>query len=64
MWRGLGYELALFVFNTGQRSPTLNLPMGWIYLAPTIGFVLLALRYLLSFLGVIDRFSAQQGDES
>ena len=59
----LGYELALFVFNTGQRSPTLNIPMGWIYLAPTIGFSLLALRYLLSFLGVIDRFSAQRGDE-
>lgn len=60
----LGYELTIFVLGTGQRSPTLNIPMGWIYLAPTFGFGLLALRYLLSFFGVIDRFSIQQGEET
>ncbi|MEZ5812798.1 MAG: TRAP transporter small permease [Rhizobiaceae bacterium] len=53
----IGCEMTVFVFGTGQRSPTLGFPMGWIYVAPTIGFALLALRYLLSFAGVIDRFS-------
>lgn len=52
----LGYELVIFVLGTDQRSPTLNIPMGWVYLAPVIGFGFLFLRYLLSMLGVIDRF--------
>lgn len=57
MW--LAYTMAAFVFATGQRSPTLNFEMGWIYVAPMTGFALLALRYLLSLLGVIDRYSSQ-----
>jgi len=59
----LGVRMALFVLSTGQRSPTLNIPIGWIYLAPAIGFGLLALRYLLSLFGRIDRFSVQTGEE-
>ncbi len=54
----LGWNLIVFVLRTGQRSPTLDIPMGWIYAAPVIGFALLALRYALSFFGVIDRFGA------
>lgn len=61
MW--LGYSMTVFVFETGQRSPTLNIEMGWIYVAPAIGFGLLALRYLLSFLGLIDRFSSQESED-
>lgn len=53
----LGWGLVTFVLATGQRSPTLDLPMGWIYAAPVIGFGLLALRFSLSFFGIIDRFS-------
>lgn len=53
----LGTVLVDFVLTTGQRSPTLNIPIGWIYMAPVIGFGLLALRFALSFFGVIDRFS-------
>ncbi|MCB2130655.1 MAG: TRAP transporter small permease [Rhodobacteraceae bacterium] len=53
----LGYGLASFVLGTGQTSPTLGLPTGYFYLAPVAGFALLALRYALSFLGVIDRHS-------
>jgi TRAP-type C4-dicarboxylate transport system permease small subunit len=45
------------VLATGQKSPTLGLPMGWIYAAPVIGFSLLGLRFALSFFGRIDRFS-------
>lgn len=52
----LAYQLVAFVLKTGQKSPTLDLPMGWIYAAPVIGFLLLGLRYGLSFLSVIDRW--------
>ncbi len=59
----LGYGMTAFVYSTGQISPTLNVPIFWIYLAPTIGFLLLGLRYALSLLGVIDRYSGQDGGE-
>lgn len=52
----LAYQLVVFVLNTGQRSPTLDVPMGWVYMAPVFGFGLLSFRYLLSLLSVIDRF--------
>ncbi|WP_432736570.1 TRAP transporter small permease [Maridesulfovibrio sp. FT414] len=51
----LGIELVKFVMRTGQLSPTLGLPMYWLYVAPTIGFSLLALRYALELSGVNDR---------
>ena len=46
----LGIELTVFVWHTGQLSPTLNLPMYWIYIAPTLGFFLMALRYGMSMI--------------
>lgn len=58
----LGSTLVEFVFATGQRSPTLNILIGWVYIAPVVGFALLALRFALSFFGVIDRFN-QDEDE-
>lgn len=58
----LAYQLVIFVLNTGQRSPTLDLPMGWVYVAPVVGFGLLGLRYLLSFLSTIDRFDPRLDD--
>ena len=59
----LGFEMTAFVYGMGQKSPTLNLPIFWIYLAPAIGFALMALRYLLSLFGVIDRFTEQAAEE-
>lgn len=59
----LGYKMTAFVYSTGQISPTLNMQIFWIYLAPTIGFLLLGLRYGLSLFGVIDRFAGQDGGE-
>jgi TRAP-type C4-dicarboxylate transport system permease small subunit len=59
----LGWGMAEFVFGTGQRSPTLNIAMGWIYVAPAIGFGLLALRYFLSLVGAIDRLPAHSVEE-
>ncbi|MFV0490261.1 MAG: TRAP transporter small permease [Pseudorhodobacter sp.] len=58
----LSFGLAEFVLNTGQRSPTLNIPMGYVYIGPIIGFALLGLRYALSFLGMIDRFTPPTDD--
>lgn len=52
-------NMAAFVLGTGQRSPTLDLPIGWIYMAPCLGFALLALRYGLSLIGGIDRFGGR-----
>lgn len=51
----LGIALVKFVMRTGQLSPTLGLPMYWLYVAPTIGFSLLALRYVLELVGINDR---------
>lgn len=53
----LAWGLSKFVLGTGQRSPTLGLEIGWLYLAPMIGFLLLALRYALSLAGKLDRFA-------
>ncbi|WP_372801688.1 TRAP transporter small permease [Paracoccus seriniphilus] len=50
---------AAFVFASGQQSATLSMPIGWIYVAPSAGFVLLAIRYGASLMGAIDRFSPQ-----
>lgn len=65
----LGYRLMVFVLGTGQKSPTLDLPMGWIYLAPLLGFSLLGLRYLLNLFGIINRFenaprTAEEGENA
>lgn len=32
------------VVRTGQRSPALGIPMGWIYLAAIVGFLLASIR--------------------
>ena len=55
----LGWNMVGFVQSTGQRSPTLGLEAYSLYVAPMIGFALLALRYLLSLLGAIDRFDSK-----
>ena len=60
----LSWKMTLFVFGSGQKSPTLGLQMGWIYVAPMVGFGSLALRYLLSFLGLIERTPSREPDEA
>lgn len=56
----LAWGLANFVLGTGQRSPTLGMEIGWLYLAPMVGFLLLGLRYGLSLTGRLDRFRAEE----
>ena len=53
----ISVQLMIMVFNSGQMSSTLNISMAIIYLAPAIGFFSIALRYLFSLVGLIDRFS-------
>ncbi len=41
----IGLDISLFVYRSGQVSPTLNISMAWLYGVVPAGFVLLALRY-------------------
>ncbi|NYT66278.1 TRAP transporter small permease [Alcaligenaceae bacterium] len=43
-----GYALTVKVFGFGQKSSAMGLPMGYIYLAPTVGFGLTIIRLLQS----------------
>ncbi len=45
-----GYALTLKIFAFGQKSSAMGLPMGYMYLAPTIGFGLVILRLLQKIL--------------
>lgn len=51
------WKMAEFVFASGQVSATMGIAIGWIYVAPCIGFLLLALRYACSLFGAIQRFN-------
>lgn len=58
----LAWQLVIFVLNTGQKSPTLDIPIGWVYAAPVAGFGLLSLRYALSFFSIVDRFNPKDDE--
>jgi C4-dicarboxylate transporter DctQ subunit len=55
----IGLDITIFVANSGQTSPTLNISMGWLYIVMPVGFGLLALRYLLEIVTPADRFAVQ-----
>lgn len=50
------FDLAVFIYNSGQISPTLGTTMLWLYAPLPVGFALLALRYLLELAGFENRF--------
>jgi TRAP-type C4-dicarboxylate transport system permease small subunit len=52
----VSFDLAVFIYNSGQISPTLGISMLGLYAPLPVGFALLTLRYLLEFLGAQDRF--------
>jgi len=54
----IGVDISVFVYNSGQVSPTLNLSVIWLYGAIPVGFALLALRYALELAGCSRRFDA------
>lgn len=47
----LGVDITVFVRNSGQMSPVLNVSMAWLYGVVPVGFTLLALRYALALRG-------------
>jgi C4-dicarboxylate transporter DctQ subunit len=53
----IGYDITIFVARSGQRSPTLDISMLWLYIVMPVGFGLLALRYLLEIVTPADRFA-------
>jgi TRAP-type C4-dicarboxylate transport system permease small subunit len=55
----IGVDITIFVANSGQTSPTLNISMGWLYVVMPVGFSLLALRYLLELFTAADRFAVK-----
>jgi C4-dicarboxylate transporter, DctQ subunit len=60
-WLALG--ITLFVLNSGQTSPTLDVSMAWLYGAMPVGFVLLGLRYALELFQAEGRLAARTPGE-
>lgn len=54
----VGIEITGLVLGSGQRSPTLGISTAILYATLPAGFALLALRYLASLFGFIDRWTA------
>ena len=52
----ISFDLAVFIWHSGQISPTLGVSVVGLYAPLPLGFALLTLRYLLELLGVQDRF--------
>ncbi len=52
----VSFDLALFIANSGQISPTLGVSMLGLYAPLPVGFALLTLRYGLELLRFQDRF--------
>ena len=50
----LAVRLTIFIFNTGQISPTLGIPAAVLYIAPVVGFTSLAFNYLLRLFSMRD----------
>ena len=55
----IGVDITIFVKNSGQVSPTLDISMSWLYVVMPVGFGLLALRYLLEIVTPADRFAVK-----
>jgi len=60
----IGMDISLFVYRSGQVSPTLNISMSWLYGVVPVGFALLALRYGLELARRSNRFAPAPGPES
>jgi TRAP-type C4-dicarboxylate transport system permease small subunit len=55
----IGVDITIFVRNSGQVSPTLDISMSWLYVVMPLGFGLLALRYLRELVTSADRFAVK-----
>jgi TRAP-type C4-dicarboxylate transport system permease small subunit len=54
----LSVQLAMFIAETGQISPTLQLPVYVLYIAPIVGFASLTMIFFLRLFGYFDRRQA------
>ena len=55
----VGVEITNFVYNSGQRSPALEISVAWLYCVMPVGFALLAIRYFLELFNFSDRFAKE-----
>jgi C4-dicarboxylate transporter, DctQ subunit len=55
----LALDITVFVARSGQKSPTLEVSMAWLYAAMPVGFMLLALRYALEAASAEGRLAAR-----
>lgn len=53
------YDVTMSVFATGQNSPAMQIPMGYVYIAPLIGFIMVAFRLVQR---LIHRYKEIQAD--
>ncbi len=55
----ISLKSVLFVAKSGQIMTSVGISAKWIYVAPMLGFLLMALRFAASLAGAYDRFSPQ-----
>ena len=55
----IGIDITVFVANSGQASPTLNISMAWLYWVMPVGFGLLAIGYLVEIFTPADRYAIE-----
>ena len=55
----ISLKSVLFVAKSGQTMISLGISAQWIYVAPMVGFALMALRFAVSLFGIHDRFAPQ-----
>lgn len=55
----INFKTVMFVAKSGQIMTSIGISARWIYVAPMIGFALMALRFAASLFGIIDRFEPQ-----
>ncbi len=60
----LGVEMTQFVLRMGQVEPTLGIPMFLVYVAPSLGFLLMALRFGIELMGGADRHAGAPAVEA
>lgn len=54
------FDLAVFIWNSGQVSPTLGTSMVGLYAPLPVGFALLSLRFVLELIGAQNRFQIRE----
>ncbi|MGD9808763.1 MAG: TRAP transporter small permease [Deferribacterales bacterium] len=55
-----GFILSMKIFNFGQSSPAMGIPMGYVYLAPAVGFLLVFIRLIQSLIKNIKELNVKE----